>query len=140
MLEYRATGRPARSQRKQATHPLPGAMAVFVISTENPVKRRSVPNISLGDTVAAIHAALGVAFAIIERNNSGKGQVVDVALYESIFNLLEGIVPEFDGAGVVRGPSGTTITGIVPTNTYLCADNKHVVIGGNSDSISTLDD
>ena len=60
------------------------------------------PNISLGDTVAAIHAALGVAFAIIERNKSGKGQVVDVALYESIFNLLEGIVPEFDGAGVVR--------------------------------------
>ena len=56
----------------------------------------------MGDTVAAIHAALGVAFAIIERNKSGKGQVVDVALYESIFNLLEGIVPEFDGAGVVR--------------------------------------
>ena len=58
------------------------------------------PNISLGDTVAAIHAALGVAFAIIERTKSGKGQVVDVALYESIFNLLEGIVPEFDGAGL----------------------------------------
>ena len=93
------------------------------------------PNISLGDTVAAIHAALGVAFAIIERNKSGKGQVVDVALYESIFNLLEGIVPEFDGAGVVREPSGTTITGIVPTNTYLCSDGKHVVIGGNGDSI-----
>jgi len=93
------------------------------------------PNISLGDTVAAIHAALGVAFAIIERTKSGQGQVVDVALYESIFNLLEGIVPEFDGAGVVREPSGTTITGIVPTNTYLCSDGKHVVIGGNGDSI-----
>jgi crotonobetainyl-CoA:carnitine CoA-transferase CaiB-like acyl-CoA transferase len=93
------------------------------------------PNISLGDTVAAIHAALGVAFAIIERNKSGKGQVVDVALYESIFNLLEGIVPEYDGAGVVREPSGTTITGIVPTNTYACADGKYVVIGGNGDSI-----
>jgi crotonobetainyl-CoA:carnitine CoA-transferase CaiB-like acyl-CoA transferase len=93
------------------------------------------PNISLGDTVAAIHAALGVALALIERNKSGKGQVVDVALYESIFNLLEGIVPEFDGAGVVREPSGTTITGIVPTNTYLCSDEKHVVIGGNGDSI-----
>ena len=67
-------------------------------------------------------------------NKSGKGQVVDVALYESIFNLLEGIVPEFDGAGVVREPSGTTITGIVPTNTYLCSDGKHVVICGNGDS------
>jgi len=60
---------------------------------------------------------------------------VDVALYEAIFNLLEGIVPEYDGAGVVREPSGTTITGIVPTNTYLCSDGKHVVIGGNGDSI-----
>ena len=85
--------------------------------------------------MAAIHAALGVAFAIIERNKSGMGQVVDVALYESIFNLLEGIVPEYDGAGVVREPSGTTITGIVPTNTYACADGKYVVIGGNGDSI-----
>ena len=93
------------------------------------------PNISLGDTLAAIHAALGVAFAIIERTKSGEGQIVDVALYESIFNVLEGIVPEFDGAGVIREPSGTTITGIVPTNTYTCKDGKHVVIGGNGDSI-----
>jgi crotonobetainyl-CoA:carnitine CoA-transferase CaiB-like acyl-CoA transferase len=93
------------------------------------------PNISLGDTLAGIHAAFGVALAIIQRHQSGEGQVVDVALYESIFNLLEGIVPEFDGAGVIREPSGTTITGIVPTNTYLCKDGKHVVIGGNGDSI-----
>ncbi len=93
------------------------------------------PNISLGDTLAAIHAALGVAFAIIARTKSGEGQVVDVALYESIFNVLEGIVPEYDGAGVIREPSGTTITGIVPTNTYECNDGKHVVIGGNGDSI-----
>ncbi len=93
------------------------------------------PNISLGDTVAGIHAALGVALAIIQRHQSGEGQVVDVALYESVFNLLEGIIPEFDGAGVVREPSGSTITGIVPTNTYLCGDRKHVVIGGNGDSI-----
>jgi crotonobetainyl-CoA:carnitine CoA-transferase CaiB-like acyl-CoA transferase len=93
------------------------------------------PNISLGDTVAAIHAALGVALAIIQRTSSGEGQVIDVALYESVFNLLEGIVPEYDGAGVIREPSGSTITGIVPTNTYLCSDGKHVVIGGNGDSI-----
>jgi crotonobetainyl-CoA:carnitine CoA-transferase CaiB-like acyl-CoA transferase len=93
------------------------------------------PNISLGDTVAAIHAALGVALAIIQRTKSGEGQVIDVALYESVFNLLEGIVPEYDGAGVIREPSGSTITGIVPTNTYLCSDGKHVVIGGNGDSI-----
>lgn len=95
------------------------------------------PNISLGDTVAAIHAALGIALALIQRARpgSGKGQVVDVALYESVFNLMEGIVPEYDGAGVVREPSGTTVTGIVPTNTYRCDDGKYVVIGGNGDSI-----
>jgi crotonobetainyl-CoA:carnitine CoA-transferase CaiB-like acyl-CoA transferase len=95
------------------------------------------PNISLGDTVAAIHAALGIALALIQRAkpNSGEGQVIDVALYESVFNLMEGIVPEFDGAGAIREPSGTTITGIVPTNTYRCSDEKFVVIGGNGDSI-----
>lgn len=63
------------------------------------------------------------------------GQVVDVALYESVFNLLEGVIPEFDGAGVIREPAGSTVTGIVPTNTYRCADGKFVVIGGNGDSI-----
>jgi crotonobetainyl-CoA:carnitine CoA-transferase CaiB-like acyl-CoA transferase len=95
------------------------------------------PNISMGDTLSAIHAALGVALALIQRAKpgSGKGQVIDVALYESIFNLMEGIVPEYDGGGVVREPSGTTVTGIVPTNTYSCADGKYVVIGGNGDSI-----
>jgi crotonobetainyl-CoA:carnitine CoA-transferase CaiB-like acyl-CoA transferase len=95
------------------------------------------PNISLGDTLAAIHAALGIALAIIQRAKPGRreGQVIDVALYESIFNLMEGIVPEYDGGGVVREPSGTTVTGIVPTNTYRCDDGKYVVVGGNGDSI-----
>jgi crotonobetainyl-CoA:carnitine CoA-transferase CaiB-like acyl-CoA transferase len=93
-------------------------------------------NISMGDTLSAIHAALGIALAIIQRARpGGEGQVIDVALYESVYNLMEGIVPEYDGAGAVRGPSGTTVTGIVPTNTYLCDDGKHVVIGGNGDSI-----
>jgi crotonobetainyl-CoA:carnitine CoA-transferase CaiB-like acyl-CoA transferase len=100
---------------------------------ETPVR----PNISMGDTVAAIHAALGICLALIQRSrpDSGKGQVIDVALYESVFNLMEGIVPEYDGAGVVREPAGTTVTGIVPTNTYRCDDGKFVVIGGNGDSI-----
>jgi crotonobetainyl-CoA:carnitine CoA-transferase CaiB-like acyl-CoA transferase len=95
------------------------------------------PNISMGDTVAAIHAALGIALALIQkaRPGCGEGQVIDVALYESVFNLMEGVVPEYDGAGVVREPSGTTVTGIVPTNTFLCDDGKYVVIGGNGNSI-----
>jgi crotonobetainyl-CoA:carnitine CoA-transferase CaiB-like acyl-CoA transferase len=103
------------------------------IPGEAPVR----PNISMGDSLAAIHAALGITLALLhrDRRGEGQGQVVDVALYESMFNLMEAIVPEFDGAGAVRGPSGTTVTGIVPTNTYRCDDDVYVVIGGNGDSI-----
>ena len=95
------------------------------------------PNLSIGDTIAGIHAALGIALAIIQRDKTpdGEGQVVDVALYEAMFNLMEAVVPEYSGAGVVREASGTTVTGIVPTNTYPCSDGKFVVIGGNGDSI-----
>ena len=98
---------------------------------ERPVR----PNLSLGDTVAGLHAALGILLALFERRGSGLGQVVDVALYETVFNLLEAVIPEFDGAGLVREPAGSTVTGIVPTNTYRCADGKYVIIGGNGDSI-----
>ncbi|MTI52065.1 MAG: CoA transferase [Alcanivorax sp.] len=98
---------------------------------ERPVR----PNLSLGDTVAGLHAALGIALALLERHSSRQGQVVDVALFESVFNLLEAVIPEFDGAGEIRQPAGSTVTGIVPTNTYRCADGKYVIIGGNGDSI-----
>lgn len=95
------------------------------------------PNLSMGDSLASLHAAFGILMALHHRNktSAGKGQVVDVALYESMFNMMEAVVPEYSGAGVVRQPSGTTVTGIVPTNTYRCQDNKYVVIGGNGDSI-----
>lgn len=93
------------------------------------------PNLSTGDTVAGLHAALGILLALIERRQANEGQVVDIALYESMFNLMEGVVPEYSGTGEIRAASGTTITGIVPTNTYPCSDGKYVVIGGNGDSI-----
>jgi crotonobetainyl-CoA:carnitine CoA-transferase CaiB-like acyl-CoA transferase len=94
------------------------------------------PNLSIGDTLAALHAVIGILLALQQRGKpGGAGQVVDVAIYESVFNMLESVVPEFDGAGLVRGPSGSTLTGIVPTNTYPCADGKFVIIGGNGDSI-----
>ena len=100
---------------------------------EKPVR----PNLSTGDTLAGLHTALGVVMACVHklRAPEGRGQVVDTALYEGVFNLLEGAVSEFDGAGVVREPSGSTITGIVPTNTYRCADGKFIIIGANGDSI-----
>ena len=95
------------------------------------------PNLSLGDSFAGLHTALGIVMACLHQaNNPGsKGQVIDTALYEATFNLLEGVIPEYDGAGVVREPSGSTITGIVPTNTYKCSDGKFIVIGANGDSI-----
>jgi len=102
-----------------------------------PGERPMRPNLSLGDTVAGLHTALGVVMACLyrERHPGSGGQVIDTALYEAAFNLLEGVVPEYDGAGVVREPSGSTVTGIVPTNTYRCADGKFIVIGANGDSI-----
>jgi crotonobetainyl-CoA:carnitine CoA-transferase CaiB-like acyl-CoA transferase len=95
------------------------------------------PNLSIGDTIAALHASLGIMMALRARDATpgATGQVIDVALYESMFNLMEAVIPEFSGAGVVREPAGTTVTGIVPTNTYRCADGRFVVIGGNGDSI-----
>ena len=101
------------------------------------------PNLSLGDTLAALHAVIGVLLALVHRNRidgraigaTGAGQVVDVAIYESVYNVLEAMVPEYDGAGIVREPSGSTLTGIVPTNTYPCGDGRYVIIGGNADSI-----
>lgn len=101
------------------------------------------PNLSIGDTIAGIHAALGIVMALFDRqqqaleseDGTGCGQVVDVALYEAMFNLMEAVVPEYSGAEQVRQPSGTTVTGIVPTNTYRCGNGKYVVIGGNGDSI-----
>jgi len=95
------------------------------------------PNLSIGDTLAGLHAAMGVMLAYIQREKDpdGKGQVVDAAIYESVFNMMEAVVPEYSGSGAIREPSGSTITGIVPTNTYITSNNKYVIIGGNGDSI-----
>ncbi len=93
-------------------------------------------NLSLGDTLAGMHATVGVLLALIARQRlGGGGQSVDVSIVESVFNMLEGVLPEYDGAGVIREPSGSTVTGIVPTNTYRCKDGRFIVIGGNGDSI-----
>jgi formyl-CoA transferase len=93
-------------------------------------------NLSLGDALASLHGVIGVMMALHHRNvNGGRGQVVDVALYEAVFNMMESTLPEFDMYGEVRERTGTNLTGIVPSNTYLTRDGHHVVIGGNGDSI-----
>ncbi|KAG6977255.1 hypothetical protein JG688_00000522 [Phytophthora aleatoria] len=96
------------------------------------------PNLSIGDTIAGIHAALGIVIALLGRERGGlnsKGQVVDVAIYESMFNLMEAVVPEYDYSGSIRECSGSTITGIVPSNTYVTKDKKNVVLAANIDSL-----
>ena len=93
------------------------------------------PNLSIGDGLAALHGVIGVMMALQHRARTGKGQVVDVALYEAVFNMMESMLPEYDMYGTIRERTGTTLTGIVPSNTYPTADGTHVVIGGNGDSI-----
>jgi formyl-CoA transferase len=98
------------------------------------------PNLSIGDGIASLHGVIGALMAIRHRDahggrSGGKGQVVDVALYEAVFNMMEGALPEYDPGGKIRERTGTNLTGIVPSNTYLTRDNQHVVIGGNGDSI-----
>ncbi len=97
--------------------------------------------VSLGDTLAALHGVIGVLLALQYRSRTvspaapkGVGQVVDVALYESVFNCMESLLPEFSAFGAVREPAGSALPGIAPSNAYRCADGL-VVIGGNGDSI-----
>lgn len=98
------------------------------------------PNLSIGDSLASLHGVIGAMMALHYRNMnggraSGKGQVVDVALYEAVFSMLESTLPEFDLFGVVRERSGSNLSGIVPSNTYLTKDGQHVLIAANGDSI-----
>lgn len=92
--------------------------------------------VSIGDTLAALHGVIGVLTALRHRDvNGGQGQVVDVALYESVFNVMESLLPEYDAFGAVRGPGGSALPGIAPSNAYPCAGGAWVLIGGNGDSI-----
>jgi formyl-CoA transferase len=91
--------------------------------------------ISIGDSLAAMFGVIGALMALHHRGQSGQGQVVDVALYEAVFAMMESMLPEFGLAGLVRERTGASLPGIVPSNTYSCRDGKYVVIGANSDSI-----
>lgn len=105
--------------------------------------------ISIGDSIAALHGAIGALMALRHRDvtggrwngktggdcTAGQGQMVDVALYEAVFNMMESLVPEYDHAGVIRERTGGALPGIVPSNTYTTGDGENIVIAGNGDAI-----
>jgi crotonobetainyl-CoA:carnitine CoA-transferase CaiB-like acyl-CoA transferase len=92
--------------------------------------------VSIGDTLAALHGVLGVLLALRHRDvNGGQGQMIDVALYESVFNVMESLLPEYDAFGAVRGAAGSALPGIAPSNAYACAGGAYVLVAGNGDSI-----
>ena len=90
--------------------------------------------VSIGDTLASLHGVIGVLMALQHRHASGRGQVVDVALYEAVFNCMESLLPEYSAFGVVREPAGSALPGIAPSNAYACRDGW-VLVAGNGDSI-----
>ena len=86
--------------------------------------------VSIGDTLAALHGVIGVLMALQHRHTSGAGQVIDVALYEAVFNCMESLLPEYSAFGAVRGPAGSALPGIAPSNAYLCGDGKSAASAG----------
>jgi formyl-CoA transferase len=91
--------------------------------------------VSIGDTLAALHGVIGILLALQHRHASGRGQVIDVALYEAVFNCMESLLPEYSAFGAVRGPAGSALPGIAPSNAYRCSDGGYALIAGNGDSI-----
>ena len=91
--------------------------------------------VSIGDTLAALHATIGVMMALYHRDQrGGQGQVIDVALHEAVFNVMESLLPEYSAFGVVREAAGSALPGIAPSNAYRCQDG-YVLVAGNGDSI-----
>ncbi|WP_134677229.1 CaiB/BaiF CoA transferase family protein [Ectopseudomonas khazarica] len=91
--------------------------------------------ISIGDSLSSLYGVIGVLLALQERARSGQGQEIDVALYESVFAMMESLIPEYDAFGYIREPAGSALPGITPSNSYPCNDGSYVLIAGNGDSI-----
>jgi formyl-CoA transferase len=91
--------------------------------------------VSIGDTLAALHGVIGILLALQHRHTTGRGQVIDVALYEAVFNCMESLLPEYSAFNAVRGPAGSALPGIAPSNAYPCSDGGYALIAGNGDSI-----
>jgi formyl-CoA transferase len=111
------------------------AMAGFRYITGFPDRPPARPNLSIGDTIAALHGVIGALLALHAVQKGENGQVIDVALYEAMFNCMESLLPEYDAQGYVRERSGSALPGIAPSNLYPCRDGAYVLIAGNADSL-----
>jgi formyl-CoA transferase len=103
--------------------------------TGTPDRPPSRVGVSIGDTLSALYGVIGAMMALQSRRSTGRGQVVDVALYEAVFSVMESMLPEFDRFGAVRERTGSILPGIAPTSSYRCADDSFVLIAANGDSI-----
>jgi formyl-CoA transferase len=103
--------------------------------TGEPDRPPARAGISIGDSLAAMHAVMGILMALHHREKSGKGQVIDAALFESVLAVMENLVTEYDLTGYVRERSGSILPGIAPSNAYPCAGGEMILIGGNGDTV-----
>jgi formyl-CoA transferase len=121
---------------KRAGYGLIGeAMGGLRYVTGEPDRAPARAGISIGDSLAAMHAVMGITMALHERTRTGQGQVIDAALYESVLGVMENLITEYDITGYVRERSGSVLPGIAPSNAYPCAGGELILIGGNGDNV-----
>ncbi len=136
MLRISGFGQTGPSAQKPGFGVLGEAMGGLRHLTAEPGRVPVRVGVSIGDTLAALHGVIGVLMALRHREvNGGQGQMIDVALYESVFNVMESLLPEYDAFGAVRGAAGSALPGIAPSNAYRCGDGAYVLVAGNGDSI-----
>jgi formyl-CoA transferase len=111
------------------------AMGGLRYVTGEPDRAPARAGISIGDSLAAMHSVMGILMALHHREKTGKGQVIDAALYESVLAVMENLVTEYDLTGYVRERSGSILPGIAPSNAYPCANGEMILIGGNGDNV-----
>jgi len=136
MLRISGYGQTGPYSQKPGFGVLGEAMGGLRYLTGEPGRVPVRVGVSIGDTLAALHGVMGILMALRHREvNGGDGQYIDVALYESVFNVMESLLPEYDAFGVTREQAGSALPGIAPSNAYQCKDQNYVLIGGNGDSI-----
>lgn len=136
MVRISGFGQTGPMSQKPGFGAIGEALGGLRYTTGDPDMPPSRMGVSIGDSIASLHAVIGALMSIINvKVNGGAGQVVDVSLCESVLNMMETLIPEYDLFGFVRERSGAALPGICPSNTYRTRDSRFVVVGGNSDSI-----